>query len=121
MDVSMLAKNSSENISSCMCPYPVSMVAPILVELRAAATASARCRTSAERPSSSPLDLPRRKDRARHPHVNSLLAVHDLGDRKIGGDAHQRIGIVARRALVLGQEAQHVEGSATHSDIEILV
>ena len=36
------------------------------------------------------------KDVARNTHVDSLRGVHHLGDREVGSDADQRIGIVAR-------------------------
>ena len=41
--------------------------------------------------------------------MHALSSVDHLGHREVGGDAHQRIGIVLRQADMLVQQTQHIE------------
>lgn len=63
----------------------------------------------------------RRKNATWYPRVNPLSAIDHLGHCKISRDAHQRIGVVARNPLQIGQQAQHFEGRRSHRLVQILV
>src|SRR6185312_17367664 len=57
----------------------------------------------------------------RYSGVDALLAVDDLGDGEIRRDAHQRVSIVARYVLDVGQEGEHLKRGGAHGNVEIFV
>ncbi|MNL78444.1 hypothetical protein D3C87_2048280 [compost metagenome] len=53
--------------------------------------------------------------------MDALGAIDDLRHAEVGRDAHERIGIVARESLLLGQQVDHVAGRVLAGFVQVLV